>query len=245
MSNSAAQWPQGLPQQAARPAGRVEEAFDRARRHSGHVRLLKLVLPAAAVLMVAAFVGRSWLSAPPGVSVNLGGTAIEDGRLVMADPRLDGFTSDNRAYSMTAARAVQDIGSSGRIDLERIDAKLPFDERSWMTVAAESGVYDRDANTLAIDSEMKVKTDTGITALFRSATVDMATGSLDTADPVDITLDGARIEADSLSVRDRGAVMIFENRVRMQIDGGRLQAAAKPDGGAPDGGKPDGGKNAN
>lgn len=234
MSNSAAQRPEGLPRQAARPQGapasRVENAFDSARRHSGRVRVLKLVLPTAAVLMVAAFVGKSWFSAPPGVSINLGGTAIEDGRLVMADPRLDGFTSDNRAYSMTAERAIQDIGGSGRIDLEQIDAKLPFDEKSWMTVAAQSGIYDRDANKLDIDSEMTVKTDTGITALFKSALVDMASGSLETSDPVDITLDGARIEADSLSVRDRGAVMIFENRVRMEIDGRRLQTAARSDG---------------
>jgi lipopolysaccharide export system protein LptC len=53
--------------------------------------------------------------------------------------------------------------------------------------------------------------------------VDIATGSLETSDPVDISLDGAHITADSMSVRDKGAVMVFENRVRMQIDGGRLK----------------------
>lgn len=237
LTQSAAHRPTGASRQAASPAhapapsGRVEDAFDRARRHSGRVRLLKLALPAAALLMIAGFVGKSWLSAPPGVSVDLGATAIENGRLVMADPRLDGFTSDNRSYTMTAARAIQDIGGDGRIDLEEIDARLPFDESNWLTVAARTGSLDRQANTLALDNEITFTTDSGITAHLKSATVDMAAGSLDTADPVDITLEGARIEADSLSVRDRGAVMIFENRVRMEIDGKRLQTAATPDGG--------------
>jgi lipopolysaccharide export system protein LptC len=40
---------------------------------------------------------------------------------------------------------------------------------------------------------------------------------------VDISLEGAHITADSMSVRDKGAVLVFENRVRMQIDGGRLK----------------------
>lgn len=234
MSKLAAHPPQGLSLQAAGLAGdpvsRVEEAFVRARRHSGRVRLLKIVLPALALLMVAGFVAKSWIAVPEGVSANLGGTAIEDGRLVMADPRLDGFTSDDRAYSVTAARAVQDIGNSSRIDLEQIDAKLPFEADKWMTVAAKSGVYDRDASKLDITSEMTVKTDTGITALFQSASVDMAAGSLETRDPVDITLDGARITADSLSVTDRGGVMVFENRVRMHLDGNRLQTASKSGG---------------
>jgi lipopolysaccharide export system protein LptC len=124
---------------------------------------------------------------------------------------------------MTAARAVQDIGMSGRIDLEGIDARLPVNEDGWMNVTAPTGVFDREANRLDIDSELTITGDDGMKAVFQSAVVDIATGSLETSDPVDISLDGAHITADSMSVRDKGAVMVFENRVRMQIDGGRLK----------------------
>lgn len=206
---------------------RVEEAFAQARRHSGRVRLLKLALPAAAVLMIAVFAGKSWLSAPGSLPIDLRALAIEDGRLVMTDPRLDGLTGrDGRPYSMTATRAVQDIGTSGRIDLEGIDAKLPVDEKGWLTVSARTGVFDRDANRLDIDSELTMVSDDGMKAVLQSAVVDIATGSLDTADPVDISLEGAHITADSMAVRDKGAVLIFENRVRMTIEGGRLGNAA-------------------
>lgn len=236
MTSLAAHRPDNAPREAARPASRAEKAFERARRHSGRVRVLKLLLPAAAILMTAVFVGKSWLASPiAGVSVNFGGTIIEDGRLVMAEPRLDGFTGDDRPYSMSAARAIQDIGASGRIDLEEIDARLPFEADKWMTVAARSGTYDRDANTLDIDSEIRVVTDTGITALLKSATVDMGRGSLATDDPVDITLDGARIEAESMRVSEGGAVMVFENRVRMQMDPARMQTAGTAADGGSDG----------
>lgn len=205
---------------------RVEEAFAQARRHSGRVRLLKFALPAAAVLMIAVFVGKSWLSAPGAFPIDLRALAIEDGRLVMTDPRLDGLTGrDGRPYSMTATRAVQDLGASGRIDLEGIDARLPVDKAGWMSVSAASGVFDREANRLAIDSELTMTSDDGMKAVLRSAVVDIASGSLETADPVDISLDGAHISADSMSVRDKGAVLVFESRVRMTIEGGRLRGA--------------------
>jgi lipopolysaccharide export system protein LptC len=213
-------------QRAARDR-RVEAAFTEARRHSGRVRLLKFALPAAALAMIVAFAARSWLAAPGGLPVDIGALAIEGGRLVMSDPRLDGVTgSHGRPYSMTAARAVQDIGVSGRIDLQGIDARLPVDESGWMTVTAPSGVFDRDANRLDIDSELTMTGDNGLKAVLQSAVLDIAAGSLDTADPVDITLEGAHISADSMAVRDRGAVLIFENRVRMRIEGGRLSGAA-------------------
>ena len=239
MTISAAHQPASRPRPAARPpaarTGRVEEAFRNARRHSGRVRALKVALPAVALLMTVAFVGKSWLAAPEGVSVDLGSMGIEGGRLVMADPRLDGVTGESgRAYRMTASRAIQDIGSAGRIDLEGIHARLPFDEEGWITVTAPTGVFDRDTNRLDIDSEMTVVTDAGIRAVLKSAVVDIGAGNLDTADPVDITLDGARILADSMAVRDKGAVMIFENRVRMEIDAGRLRKTPEA-GGDPNG----------
>jgi len=206
---------------------RVEEAFRQARRHSGRVRMLKVALPALAVAMIVAFAGKSWLAAPGGVPFDLGSLAIEGGRLVMSDPRLDGVTgSADRPYTMTATRAIQDIGASGRIDLEGIDARIPVDDKGWMNISAPTGIFDRDANRLDINSELTIIGDDGLKAVLQSAVLDVAGGNLDTPDPVDITLDGAHISADSMTVRDKGAVLIFENRVRMKIEGGRLEGAA-------------------
>lgn len=207
----------------------VDAAFRSALRHSGRVRLLKLALPLVALAMVVIFVGKSWLATPDGVSVSLGGTGIQNGRLVMADPKIDGFTADNRPYTMTAARAIQDIGGGTEIDLEGISARLPFDEENWITVVADTGVLDREASKLELDSEITVKTDTGVTAVLQSAMVDMEAGSLVTEKPVDIALDGTQIRADSMTVRDKGDVMIFEGRVRVNIDGERLQTASRGD----------------
>jgi lipopolysaccharide export system protein LptC len=205
----------------------LDEALLQARRHSRRVRRLKILLPATAVLMVAGFVAYSYVGVPEGVSVDLGGTTLEDGRIVMANPELDGFTRDNRAYSMRAERAMQEIGNSSVIELEKIDARLPFDEANWADIEAERGLLDREANTLRLENGMTVRMDNGITARFRSAKVDIAAGGLESSEPVTIEMEGTNISADSMRVTDRGNVMIFENRVRMEIDAQRLQTAAR------------------
>jgi lipopolysaccharide export system protein LptC len=219
----AAKSPADISLMAPAPANRAEAAFNSARRHSGRVRVLKLILPIAALLLVAVFVGKSWISTPGGVSVNLMGTAIEGGRLVMADPKLDGFTADNRAYRMTAKRAIQDIGDASRIDLEGIDARLPFDTSNWMTVAARTGVYDRASNKLDLGQEVLVVTDNGVEAKLTSASVHIGTGSIHSDEPVSIVLAGARIDADALAIKDNGAVVVFEKRVRMEIEPKKVQ----------------------
>jgi lipopolysaccharide export system protein LptC len=46
-----------------------------------------------------------------------------------------------------------------------------------------------------------------------------------TNDPVDVSRGGSRITADSMSVQDNGKIVVFENRVRVNIDPASLKAA--------------------
>jgi len=207
-----------------------DDLFETARRHSRRVRFLKRVLPIGAIAFVAVFIGAVYFSSPGSLGFQLGSTSVENGRLVMQNPKLDGFTSDNRAYSMSASRASQIIGQGNLIDLEGIDARLPLDADDWVTVTAETGTFDRAANRLDVTSPLRARTEKGIDARLQSAHVDIASGSLETSDPVEIDLDGARVSADSMKIMDDGAVMIFENRVRMRIESDKLQSAANTSG---------------
>lgn len=196
---------------------RKARAYRHASRHSARVRVLKMALPALALLFVAAFFLFTY---SPGLQldrIELGGGIIQNGKLVMANPVLKGFTKDNLPYHMTAARAVQDVGNSDRVDLRDIRASVPIDGRNTATISARSGSYDNVAQKLKIDSPLVVKTDDGMTARLRSADIEMKSGNLQTDDPVDIDREGSRIRAQSMRVKDRGRVMIFERNVRLTI----------------------------
>ena len=93
------------------------------------------------------------------------------------------------------------------------------------SIKAERGTYNRDGNTLSLDSEVTVSTTDGIIAKLKSIYLDMGKGTMKTTEPVDVSRGGSRITADSMSVQDNGKVLVFENKVRVNIDPASLKAA--------------------
>jgi len=205
---------------------RSEAVFKRAQRHSRRVRFLKYMLPALALVGVGGFIGWSYLSLPDIAGIDVSGAAISDGKLVMANPKLDGFTKDKLPYSMRATRAIQDLGNTDIIRLEEIDAKLPVDPKTSAKIVASTGVYDNGKNRLTIDSDLTVTTTDGMTANLKSADMDMDTGTMTTSDPVEILMNGSTITALSMNMTDNGKVIVFENRVRVHIEPKKKSEAA-------------------
>lgn len=205
-------------------------AFGRAQRHSRRVRVLKLVLPLAAAIMALGFPIYSYLASPTSVPVEADGSAYSDGKLVMANPRLDGLTDKNLPYSLSALRAIQNADNENIVELEGIGAKLPVTAGNVATIAASHGIYDREMNTLDLDREITVSTTDGVAAKFKSVFLDMGKGTMKTSEPVDILRGGSRITADTMTAQDSGKVLVFENRVRLNIDPAQAKAAKEQSG---------------
>ncbi|RVA94285.1 LPS export ABC transporter periplasmic protein LptC, partial [Mesorhizobium sp. M7A.F.Ca.US.006.04.2.1] len=196
-----------------------------AQRHSRRVRVLKFAVPVAAALIAVAFPVYSYLAAPVSVKIQAEGTAFSNGKLVMANPKLNGFTKQKQPYSMTALRAIQDVSTQGIIELEGIDAKVPIASDNVAAVKASHGTYDRDGNTMNLTSDVTITTTDGMQAKFKSVFLDMGKGTMKTGDPVDVSRGGSRITADTMSVQDNGKILVFENKVRVNIDSAALKAA--------------------
>ncbi|PWL19329.1 LPS export ABC transporter periplasmic protein LptC [Falsochrobactrum shanghaiense] len=202
--------------------------FKAAQRHSVRVRVLKTALPVAAVAVAAVFSWYTFLAtpaAPVKVEVNTGG---ESGKLVMTSPQLNGYTKDNRPYSMVAAKAVQDAKNSGVITLEGISAQLPVGDEGSATVEAASGIYDNANGRLQLDKDFTVTTDEGLRAVMRSADVNLKSGQVTTDQPVDIRNGSTQIMADSMQIKDSGKILIFENKVQVVIDGNAVSGNKTP-----------------
>ncbi|MFZ2100577.1 MAG: LPS export ABC transporter periplasmic protein LptC [Oricola sp.] len=194
-----------------------QRAYRAARSHSGRVRIAKVALPAVAIAVMVAAGGYMYLSsALPDIGIDLSGAGIQDGKLVMANPKLDGFTADDRPYSVRAARAIQDL-SGGGIELERIRAVVPLNEDTDAHIAAPAGLFDSDANTLDLTESLSVETTDGMRADLGSAQIDLAAGRLSTSDPVRISMPQAVLQADRMLVEDNGKRLVFESRVKLVV----------------------------
>ena len=195
------------------------------KRHSRNVRRLKFALPSIAVILAVGFAAFSVMSTPPSGPIAKQTAEVAEGELVMANPKLEGFTKDGQRYSMNAGRAVQDFEQQGVVTLHGIDANMPIDKDKWARVQTESGVFDRNANTLDVTTDITVTTSDGMVANLKSAFLDINNGNLKTSDPVDIQANGSKISAGSMSILDNGKRVIFESNVRLNIDPDQMKAA--------------------
>lgn len=205
-------------------AGRSHAEYRRAQVHSRRVRVLKIVLPLAAALVVLAFVVISWISGlvPDGATIE--SAAIRDGKLVMQNPVMSGQDSSERPYNMKAERAIQDLSTPDVIVLEGIVADLPVSEGDKAVLNAASGIYDRTAQTLVFDKAFTVKTEAGMEAQLQSADIDLGLGGLTTSEPVSIRSADASVVAQSMKMQDKGRIIIFQDKVRMTINPSALKS---------------------
>lgn len=213
--------------------GRAAAEFERARKHSNRVQFLKRMLPFVGVLAIVVIVGSLFISDSNLPSVDLGDLRLEDGKLVMDSPELNGTDSNKRPYSMTAARAIQNTDKPDRISLENIQAKLPLNDEQFARITAGSGIYDAGEKTLELGGNIAVDTDDGMKIRMVDAQIDIETGKMETNSPVEVDTGRANVRSDRLTVEDNGKMIIFENRVRMTIlpfnesDGGLHIGAVK------------------
>src|SRR5690606_11026279 len=101
-----------------------------------------------------------------------------NGKLVMANPNLNGFTKENRPYNLTATKATQDIKNEGVITLEGISAKLPVGAENQAIINAQNGIYDNVNGRMKLVGDFTVTTTDGLIARMSSADVNIATGQI-------------------------------------------------------------------
>jgi lipopolysaccharide export system protein LptC len=76
---------------------------------------------------------------------------------------------------------------------------------------------------LTLSGGFNMTTSDGMVAKLQDAFIDFGGRSLKTAMPVDITRAGTHIQADSMTITDGGASLVFEKRVRMTLQADATQ----------------------
>ncbi len=194
------------------------EAYRLAKRHSARVRVLKVALPVAAIIIGIVFVIVSIVRTYIPSELQVESATIEDGKIVMRNPAISGRNNDGISYSMKAERALQDMKQPDVITLENIKAKVPVNETTIAEVVATAGVYDRGQNLLDMIAPFTISLNSGLEAAFRSAHLDINGGNMSTEEPVSIRSREASIVAQSLRMTDKGRVVVFEGKVVVNVD---------------------------
>jgi lipopolysaccharide export system protein LptC len=190
-------------------------AFSRARRHSGLVRMLRVAIPlgsaAAGAALLFAFAMARIETEARGPAAEAGN--VRDGRITMEDPRLKGFRSDARPYSVDAENAVQHVRTPDLIELARPVANVETQSDGRADIRAADGLYDGKSEHLDLRRDVRIVTESGYDLNLSSAKVDLQRGALQSEEAVTVTMTDGSISAANIDLTDSGGTIRFRGGV--------------------------------
>jgi lipopolysaccharide export system protein LptC len=136
----------------------------------------------------------------------------------MESPHLAGYTPDQRPYELRAKTATQDLTDPDHVELHTLRAKVLMEDRSTVTLDARTGLFDNRQQTLDLRKDIFLQTSSGYEARMSQAFVDMAKGTVDSDEHVDVTLTNGTLSSDRLRITGSGEVVRFEGNVVMHLD---------------------------
>lgn len=191
------------------------EAFRLAGRHTSRVRLLRRLIAAGSTLALAGILGFAFfnpfrLSIP---SVSIDSLGLNGTKVSMDKPKLAGFKSDGRPYTLIARSAVQDARTPSVLELVDLDAHITLSDKSVAHVVSGSGIYDSSKETMTFPHDVHLTTDAGMDVRMASGYVEFKSGIVDTQDPLTVVMNTGTVSADAMHMTDNGKSVTFEGHV--------------------------------
>jgi lipopolysaccharide export system protein LptC len=220
-----------------RSAAERERAFLSAERHSRIVHILRRALPVVAILVLAAYFVSTRMSVTVGdLTASIDGMEIADGNLRMLNPTLKGADKKNGDYVIKAEYADQEVKNPNLIKLHAITADVSNPSGSWSKMKAVRGKFDSKTERLLMKDRITIETSAGVTGELSYATLDMATQTLRSHNPVSFKLTNGTVRANALTLRSRENTLVFRGKVAVHLTGKKKPAASTgPQAAAPSG----------
>jgi len=197
-----------------------ERAFRAARGHSRMVRLLRVVIPATIIVALGATFLVSYFNPArmlKSLPVNLDNLVVSGTKVTMEKPRLAGFTKDQRAYEFIAEAATQDLTKPDLVELRNIDAKVQMEDKTTMKMTALTGLYDTKKETLKLEQQIFLSSDSGYKGRLKEALVNTRSGNVVSDQPVELEMLQGVLNAKRMEITNSGEVIRFLNGVDMTV----------------------------
>jgi lipopolysaccharide export system protein LptC len=208
-----------------------QRAFRAAMRHSRLVRVVRVGIPFVVIAAVGVFVAYQWLDPMRALArLPLGndGLALSGTKIVMRQPRLSGFTKDERPYTMVARSAAKDLTNPDVLELEDIRTTIVAPDGRNVEVTALGGLYNSKTEVLRLVNGVVI-TSPEYEIKLKDALVNVRAGSVVSENPVEVSMMQGTLSANRVEVRESGAVIRFEGGVTLVLD---RESAPRPTAGA-------------
>jgi lipopolysaccharide export system protein LptC len=200
----------------------IEARFAIAARHSRMVRMLRVAVPAAVILSMAAIILVSIFNPfrmlLPKLPIDLGNLVVSGTKITMESPHLAGYSTDRRPYEVWAKTAIQDVTDPDHVELKTLRGKVLMADQSTINLEAVKGLMDTKQQLLELHKDIYLQTTAGYEAWLSQAFVDMGKGTVTSDEHVDVKWADGKLSADKMKITGGGEVVRFDGNVVMNID---------------------------
>jgi lipopolysaccharide export system protein LptC len=200
----------------------IEARFAIAARHSRMVRMLRVAVPAAVILAMAAIILVSVFNPfrmlLPKLPIDVGNLVVSGTKITMESPHLAGYSTDRRPYEVWAKTAIQDVTDPDHVELKTLRGKVLMADQSTITLEAVKGLMDTKQQLLDLHKDIYLQTTAGYEAWLSQAFVDMGKGTVTSDEHVDVKWADGKLSADKMKITGGGEVVRFDGNVVMNID---------------------------
>jgi lipopolysaccharide export system protein LptC len=157
------------------------------------------------------------LGALSGAPIDIGSLVVSGSKIMMQQPRLAGFTRDNRRYHMVAQAAAQDLTKPDMVELHGIRATMEMKDKVTFETTAKGGLYNAKTEQLTLSQDIVVTSSSGYQAFLNEALLDVRAGKITSDKPVEVKTATWTINANRMEVAESGDLMRFERGVSVTL----------------------------
>jgi lipopolysaccharide export system protein LptC len=221
---------------ASEPAGRRPSPFGPVRAagtregsaiHAGarrsFYRVLRILLPTIAVALVVLAVFWPQIFPTPGrLGIDVPTAVRTDGAEddAMIDATYSGVDKHGRPFSVSAQRVRSEPGLTDVLQLAAPGARIDMQDGTAVTVAAESGAYDRARQSLDLTGEVTFRRGPDVTVRTSRATIDLDTGTASGRQPVHGRASFGTVAGQGFDILDRGERVVVNGPATLIIQPG-------------------------
>lgn len=191
---------------------------------------MKVVLPLAALSLLALVLFYSGIfDDRDQLAITFAEINSVDDDLRMVSPRVSGLDAKGRPYEITADTATQTPGDPNHIRLENIAGHLTLNQGEdgqsgdQIFLTAVSGLLQPNMEKLTLNERIDIRSQGGYVFYGTSAEINLADGTISTAEPVHGDGPFGVLDADSMVTKEGGNLIRFMGNVKLVIQPGGLK----------------------
>ncbi|MFP3945127.1 MAG: LPS export ABC transporter periplasmic protein LptC [Alphaproteobacteria bacterium] len=193
-------------------------ALKGAARHSRIVRMMRVILPALALLVIGVVMLHAFMyKADDTLKLSFAETGPLADDLRMVQPEFSARFGENSPFRITSESAWRDENLPGRVVLNKIEADVNVDGVSWFTLSALKGVLDTEAAQVVLGGGIDLSSGLGYQLRTDALNIDLDKGTITGGAAVTGQGPMGTLRSDGFSVSGEGSRIRFEGNVRVTL----------------------------